>query len=175
MRNKDFKIQFKDIPQMTIARYSVDVFWDMVPEWVKEHKIDMNPDFQRGYVWSDQQKVQYVEWIMRGGRTGKDIYFNHPGWMGSFEGQMVVVDGKQRLNAVLEFMDNRFKAYGFFFKEFDRLDILICAFKFHVADLKTRKEVLQWYLDMNTGGTIHTDDEIEKVKELIRLESVRKD
>ena len=34
-------------------------------------------------------------------------------------------------------------------------------------NLKTKKEVLQWYIDMNTGGTLHTAEEIKRVKKLI--------
>lgn len=37
----------------------------------------------------------------------------------------------------------------------------------NVNDLKTEKEVLQWYIDMNAGGTPHTSDEIERVKRMI--------
>jgi hypothetical protein len=47
------------------------------------------------------------------------------------------------------------------------------TFDFIVNDLRTRKEVLQWYLDLNTGGTIHTSDEIEKVKRLLAAETKR--
>lgn len=37
-----------------------------------------------------------------------------------------------------------------------------------VNDLQTEKEVLQWYVDMNSGGTPHTNDEIERVKKMIQ-------
>ena len=37
----------------------------------------------------------------------------------------------------------------------------------HVNNLKTKREVLQWYIDMNAGGTPHTTEEIERVKKLI--------
>lgn len=37
-----------------------------------------------------------------------------------------------------------------------------------VNDLKTEKEVLQWYVDMNSGGTPHTNEEIERVKKMIQ-------
>lgn len=39
--------------------------------------------------------------------------------------------------------------------------------KLNVNDLKTEREVLQWYIDMNAGGTPHTAEEIERVKKLI--------
>ena len=39
--------------------------------------------------------------------------------------------------------------------------------KLNVNDLKTEREVLQWYVDMNAGGTPHTTEEIDRVKKLI--------
>lgn len=38
----------------------------------------------------------------------------------------------------------------------------------NVNDLKSEKEVLQWYVDMNAGGTPHTSKEIERVKEMMK-------
>lgn len=37
----------------------------------------------------------------------------------------------------------------------------------NVNNLKSEKEVLQWYVDMNVGGTPHTNEEIERVKQMI--------
>lgn len=163
--------KFIDIPQITIANYHVNIGWRFLEEWIESHEIDMNPDFQRGYVWTQKQKEQYIEWNLRGGRSGKDIYFNHPGWFRSFEGQMVIVDGKQRVSAVLDFLHNKVKAYGYYYGEYeDKLNTISQCFDVYVNDLKNRSEILQWYLDMNTGGTIHTNDEINKVEELIKNE-----
>lgn len=39
--------------------------------------------------------------------------------------------------------------------------------RLNVNNLKTEKEVLQWYIDMNVGGTPHTLEEIERVKKMI--------
>jgi hypothetical protein len=39
-----------------------------------------------------------------------------------------------------------------------------------VNELKTRREVLQWYLDLNAGGVVHTTKEIERVRELLAKE-----
>ena len=38
---------------------------------------------------------------------------------------------------------------------------------FCVNNLQTKKEELQWYVDMNAGGTPHTNAEIERVKKMI--------
>jgi len=164
--------RFADIPLITAAKYHVDVFWDYIEDWIDREEVDMNPDFQRDYVWTQKQKEQYVEWILRNGNSGRDIYFNHPGWFREWDGRMVIVDGKQRIEAVIGFLNNEVKAYGYYKKEYsDKYRIMQCSFSVHVADLTTKKEVLQWYLDMNTGGTIHTDREIRKVKELLKRES----
>ena len=165
--------KFQDIPLITIAKYHVDIFWTYIEDWIEKEEVDMNPDFQRDYVWNQPQKEQYVEWILRNGNSGKDIYFNHPGWFRDWDGDMVIVDGKQRIEAVIGFLHDKVKAYGYYNSEYeDNFRIMHCGFSVHVADLKTRKEVLQWYLDMNTGGTVHTNEEVEKVKELLKSESL---
>lgn len=57
---------------------------------------------------------------------------------------------------------------GNFFEDFTDEPVMSGpSFHFHVNDLKTRGEILQWYLDLNTGGTVHTEGELSKVKELI--------
>ena len=52
--------RFQDIPLITIAKYHVDVFWDYIEDWIDKEEVDMNPDFQRDYVWDQTQKEQYV-------------------------------------------------------------------------------------------------------------------
>jgi hypothetical protein len=37
----------------------------------------------------------------------------------------------------------------------------------NINDLKTKKEVLIWYLEMNSDGTPHTEQELNKVKNMI--------
>jgi hypothetical protein len=81
---------------------------------------------------------------------------------------MVCVDGLQRSTAILRFVNGEIKVFGCYWDEFDkpaqrRLSILV-----DVNDLKTEKEVLQWYVDLNSGGTIHTKQEIEKVENMIK-------
>jgi uncharacterized protein with ParB-like and HNH nuclease domain len=160
--------KFINIKRMTQTKYHVDVSWNYITEWLKSNKVNMNPDFQRNYVWSQKQKIQYLEWILRGGNSGKELYFNHPNWFKSFKGEMVIVDGKQRIESVLGFLNNKIKVYGYYYKQYeDKLNMLIAGFSINVADLENRSDVLQWYIDMNTGGTCHTDKEINHVKKLL--------
>ena len=41
------------------------------------------------------------------------------------------------------------------------------SIKVNINDLKSKKEVLQWYVDMNAGGTPHTNEEINRIKKMI--------
>jgi hypothetical protein len=132
----------------------------------------MDPDFQRGHVWDDLKKISYVEFIIRRGPSSKDIFFNCPGWMGRHNtswGQMVLVDGKQRINAVMEFLHNKIKAFGYLHSEYEDILPSECGFVFNVNSLNTRREVLEWYIDMNSGGVVHTEDEIDKVRQLLLI------
>lgn len=164
--------RFKDIPQFIQAgSYCVDMPLKMIPgkikEWEDDLGLQLNPDFQRGHVWTEEQQIAFMEFILRGGESGRIVYFNHPGWMGSFEGEFVCVDGLQRLTAICRFFNNEIPAFGHYFGEFeDKLNSLACM-KFNVNRLQTRKEVLQWYLEMNTGGTPHSKEEIERVRNMM--------
>ncbi len=133
-------------------------------------EVDLNPDFQRGHVWSKNQQIAWLEFFLRGGKTSRVIYFNHPNWMGSFEGVMVLVDGKQRLEAMRRFIENEIKVFGSYYKEYTDRIRTHRSIKINVNNLKTRAEVLQWYIDFNTGGVVHSDEEIDKVRELLAKE-----
>lgn len=166
-------MKYHDIKQFPNIYYHVDIPIEYVPStidrYIKEYNLDVDPDFQRGYVWTPEQKTSYVEYLLKNPTSGLEIYFNHPNWMGSFKGEMLLVDGKQRLEAVLGFFKNEVKVFGHYYKDIEG-HVPFISLSFNVAKLQTRKEVLKWYLDFNTGGTYHTKEEIQKVKDLIAKE-----
>jgi hypothetical protein len=100
--------------------------------------------------------------------SGKELYFNCPGWGKDFRGPFVIVDGKQRLQAVREFMGGKIKVFGSYIYEYkNKPDIMIARFSWNIAALETRKEVLEWYLNFNSGGTVHTQEELQKVRNML--------
>jgi len=171
--------KFKDIPRFVRSggyevHHSIDFAIQKIEEFQSKDELsalDMDPDFQRGHVWSTEQQVAWLEFFMRGGVTGNVIYFNHPGWQGDYKGEFVIVDGKQRLEAIRRFIYNEIAVFGSYRKEFtDSIWSFCPSIKFNINTLKTRKEVLQWYLDLNSGGTPHSSDEILRVKLLLEKE-----
>jgi hypothetical protein len=163
--------RFRDVPQFTKdAPYAVDVDWGYLKHHINsQDNLDLDPDFQRGHVWSPEKQVAFVEFALRGGTSARNLYFNCPGFGLGRRGGYVLVDGKQRLTAALDFLADKVQVFGgYTFSDFtDKLRMTGPSFRWHVNDLKTRAEVLQWYLDLNTGGVVHTTKEIEKVKRLL--------
>ena len=171
------KPSYLDIPQfIRRPNYVVDIGWDYLPTYyynaVSECRLDINPPFQRGHVWTDNQKVRYVEFILQGGQSGRDIYTNSPGWSegatGDENNPYILVDGKQRLDAVLGYLNNEFPIFGGnYHRDYSGRINSSVGLRWHVNELRTYREVLQWYVDLNAGGVVHSDSEIARVRELI--------
>jgi hypothetical protein len=148
-----------------------------IQEFEQDYNLELNPDFQRGNVWTDEQQISFVEFYLRGGKTARVIYFNCPYWNDynndKYDMGMVCVDGLQRLTALRRFLNNEIPAFGTLYKDFEDRISSDVDLLFNVNNLKTRKEVLQWYIEFNSGGTVHTEEEIERVKRLLDFEIMR--
>lgn len=94
------------------------------------------------------------------------------GWMTDFSGQMVILDGKQRLNSIVKFLKNELKVFGYYLDDFEDKDRILRHYelRFNINDMSNRKDILQWYIDYNTGGTVHSEEEINRVKLLLKNE-----
>jgi len=165
---------FFDIPSFTPwSGYLVDVSWGHflkhLDRYITEHEAQLDPDFQRAHVWTEKQQIAYVEFCLRAGQSGNILHWNCPGWMGDFRGPMVLVDGKQRVQAITRFLTDEIPAFGQLRSEY-KGNLIHIATKFHVNKLATRVQVLQWYLELNDGGVVHTKDELNKVRKLLEQE-----
>ncbi|MBP1308879.1 hypothetical protein JOD82_001899 [Paenibacillus sp. 1182] len=172
-------MNFLDIPQFTRSgtwecHFSLVSFVRFIEEAEQEEGLEMNPDFQRGHVWTEEQQVRYIEFLLRGGKTARTIYLNNSSWNKlsdtSSEHFYVCVDGLQRATAIRRFINNEIRVFGLLFKEFEGNTRMIQGIFIHINDLQTRKDVLQWYIEFNSGGTIHSEEEINRVKKLLEKE-----
>lgn len=138
--------------------------------------FDLTPDYQRGHVWKQEQRVYFIESLIRRTAEAK-VLFNCPGWTSaSEEGGDIpehtfqCIDGLQRLTTLRMFMANEIKVFGgytaaqlkgtpFCPRNF-RLQISIYQFNW-------RADLLQFYLDLNQGGTVHSVSELSRVQELL--------
>lgn len=129
--------------------------------WQKEEGLDTDPDFQRLHVWTEKQQTAWLEFMFKGGKTGRVLYLNNPTWNHRYDSkysEFVLVDGKQRFEAIRKFYANEIKAFGQYKSDFgDEPDMLRQSrMLLNVNDLQSRKDVIQWYVEFNAGGTPHT-------------------
>ena len=165
--------------------YTVEQSWrhmeKTLEDWGKTEGLpkflgmNLDPDFQRSHVWTEDKQIAYVEFCLRNGTGSRTILFNHPGWNDDYRGEMVLVDGKQRLEAVRKFIRNELPIFGGNrLNDFDDPKALLRSsganFSFSVNSLQTRREVLEWYLQINSGGVVHTKDELDKVEAMLEKE-----
>lgn len=182
-RKKQQRVKYDDIPQFIWGgNYAVDLPWRFLEGWLESQnetgQLDLDPDFQRGHVWTNDKRVAYVEYIMRGGQSSKSIWFNCKGWPSTINQPVVLVDGKQRLESVRLFLRNKLRVFpelrkgGLLLSDFeDKRPPMGWSFRIHVNNLETRAEVLEWYLQMNSGGVVHTQEELDRVRKLLEEEA----
>lgn len=175
-------MKFDDIPQLISGgSYEINIPIDYlvgnIEKWIADkayYGLVLCPDFQRGHVWTPAQQTAFLEYFLQGGRSGMVIYFNKPSWnhkrrvIDGYD-DFVVVDGLQRLSALMGFMRDKVRAFGLLKSEFEG-KLWNTSLKFNINDLQTREQVLTWYLQMNAGGTPHTAEEIERVRQLLQAE-----
>jgi hypothetical protein len=173
MKRSDIKLLIQP------GHFASDEDWGhFVESWVTDHRgiKVVVPDFQRCRVWTREQQTAYIENMLRGYPSGRDVYYNHPTW-GSFEDAekypLEIIDGQQRINTVVAFLNNEFPIFGnTYYKDFEGgLDYSTASFKVHVLNMKTRREVIEWYIAFNAGGTVHTSDELDRVRKLLEKET----
>jgi hypothetical protein len=158
------------IPQLPRGHYRINVSLDclerQLEHYTEDYQLDLDPDYQRGHVWTRKQQIAFLEYILRGGEGGQEILFNLPR---PNMPPMTLIDGKQRLTACLAFVHNEFPVFGGKYSDYGRLSQSY-GLVFRHFQIPTRKELLEYYLHLNAGGTPHSKKEIARVRELLRQE-----
>lgn len=141
--------------------------------------FELCPDFQRGHVWSDEQRSRYIEAVMRG-NAPRRVLMNCPGWLGDGRPgddipQMTFqcVDGLQRVTAVQMYAGGELEVFGGrTISDFKGTPFAAQRFRMQmvVMEIGSRRDLLQMYLDLNAGGSVHSPQELQRVRELLAQE-----
>lgn len=115
--------------------------------------LDMDPDYQRGNVWLIEDKVKLIDSIFNNVDIGKFAFIKVPYRENgpSYE----CLDGKQRVTAIVEFYESRFKYKGFYFKDLHPADQNhFEEYPVSIAHLRPMSDAqkYQYFLKLNTGG-----------------------
>jgi uncharacterized protein with ParB-like and HNH nuclease domain len=155
-------------PQLSTDTWTLARFKCCLEMCKEEYNLDLDPPFQRGYVWTVDQQRAFVEYILQGGTSGRSFYFNDY-FKATNENKYVVVDGKQRITAVSDFIDGKFEVFdGYTWEDIkDEVKTSNLYFEVHVAKL-SEKEVVKWYLSMNKGGSVHTQEDLKVAMDYLK-------
>lgn len=175
------KVMVDFLPKLIQYNYAVD--WDLcgiehsLDHYAESYGLDLNPDFQRGHVWTMDQRTRFMEYFIKGGKVYAPIIFNSPAFAGysksgisDLDETIVIVDGLQRLTTFRMFMANQVPVFGGYkLEDFDKPRLITRSSHFRVAvnTLQTRKELLQFYLELNEGHIAHSTSELERVRNLL--------
>jgi len=105
-----------------VTNQSIAWFWDIK----KRGLLDMNPPYQRRSVWNQEYKDYFIDTILNGYPCPP--IFLHQEISRDGTQKFSVVDGKQRLSTVFEFIENQFpisqkatkaSLRGLYFKDID--------------------------------------------------------
>ena len=121
------------------------------------------PDFQRPLCWTQAQSISFIESVYLGFDLGSYMVNNYTsdgGYCVNYSD--VLIDGQQRINAVTEYIENKFEVFGAYWRELDRADRT--RFKHTTFTRKTitcfDEELLrEAYNRLNFAGTKHTEDQ----------------
>jgi hypothetical protein len=144
---------------------------------------NLTPDYQRGAVWTKDQQSKFIGHLLEGGQAPLlfvqryDSPTNAPAGHKKdyYDLPVEVIDGQQRIRAILAWMANEIPAEVadgrlFWYRDTNEIDRRCLPHaKIAILDIP-RKERLEFYLKINNGGTIHTAEEINKVRELLAKE-----
>lgn len=149
--------------------------------------LELDADFQRTYVWTTEQKIAFVENLLRRKVKSASILFNQYGYNLSLDqlnqidsdiaGKFICVDGKQRLSACLDFVQGKLALFDGQLTYADlmsnqkiKLRILEHRFahlRFCFLNFESKRDLLNFYLELNSGGTVHSEQDLNKVKEIL--------
>ena len=121
-------------------------------DWNELHRLEINPEFQRGSVWSDAAKIMLIDSILNEIPMPK-ILVSKKIIKGSTH--RIIIDGQQRTKTILSFINNEFKLkapyqgekIGKYFKDFTQPE---------------QEQFLSYQIDFNESQGL-TDQELRDV------------
>ena len=130
--------------------------------------VNMNPEYQRDYVWDESDKIALIDSIFHGIDIGKFAFSDNSC---SEHFLYEIVDGKQRMRAILDFYENRFAYKGKYFNDLSHRDQnYFETYAVSVADVRNvdKNTVLKYFVAMNSQGRIMDAAHLDKVRAMIK-------
>jgi hypothetical protein len=126
---------------------------------VVEHGLNLRrndrwiiPDYQRPLVWTEDQKVKFLESLILGLPVGSYTLHRNEDF------NCEVIDGQQRWNAIFCYVDDEFPVFGLKYSELNQVTTRFfesLQFPHRLVTRLTYKDRVEAYERMAYGGTPH--------------------
>lgn len=117
------------------------------------------PAFQRPLVWSEDQKVALIQSIWEGFDIGTYAITQD---LDNLENDNLILDGQQRISAILDYVADKFKVYGMLYSELTERDHRVFSqtiFPRVIVKPEGDNMLRDYYNRMNFSGVHHTEDQ----------------
>lgn len=132
--------------------------------------IDLNPDYQRELIWSEEQKVALIDSIFKNIDIGKFAIIRRK-FDQERNNYYEILDGKQRIQALMDFYECRIKYKGLTYNDLhwrDRIHFREYNISWAETEPLTNEQKYRYFLKLNTSGTPVSEEHMNKVKEMLK-------
>ena len=130
-----------------------------------------SPEYQRDYVWTLADKERLIHSIFNRMDIGKFVFLSY--WSRE---ELEVIDGKQRLRAIMDFYEGRFAYEGkrwnqlSWLDKFSFLDLQVQTCELDTKHVK-KADVLWLFLAINSGGVPQSPELVKRAQEMYLQEA----
>lgn len=129
---------------------------------------DMNPSYQRGYVWNQDDKQLLIDSIFKNMDIGKFVFVHLP--FKSQSPSYEILDGKQRLNAISEFYLNKLSYCGYFYNDMSKREqyhFQHYMISYDELDNVSEQQKIRYFLTLNRAGKVMDEKHLSKIEKML--------
>jgi len=129
--------------------------------------VDFDVDYQRDHVWKLADKVDLIDSIFNNIDIGMIVFVQRDY---THEIYLEVIDGKQRLSALRDFYEDRFKYKGYYYSELSRTDknkFESHGISYGYLENPSKEAIFETFIKLNTCGKPMASKHINHVKKLL--------
>lgn len=129
-------------------------------EWVRQDKINLQPPYQRNFIWTPKDQKLLIDSIMRGYPLPNFFIYKRK------DGKYDMVDGQQRATTICKYIKNEFKdSSKHCFSEIDQDSFL--SYKLNITEIsniETGESLEEFYSLVNKRGIHLNPAEVNKAQ-----------
>jgi hypothetical protein len=135
---------------------------------LRMRKTNMNPEYQRGLVWNINDKRKLIDALVQGRSIGAITFAKN-----DFKDEFLyeILDGKQRLSAIAEFIADGFDYQGIRFSELcsaSQLEFFNLSLGVIDVSFDNDREKIEYFIELNSAGVKVSNEFLDDLRKLVK-------